>query len=85
MGANAATDLYEVLGNVERILAMEWLCAVQASERSGRNLGTRLEALKTQFRGEVPASRGDYYTHEAMEAALRFVQATPLAQLKKPF
>ncbi len=80
MGANAATDLYEVLGNVERILAMEWLCAVQASERSDRNLGPRLEALKAQFRSQFPATSGDYYAHEAMEASLRFVRSTPLAR-----
>jgi histidine ammonia-lyase len=81
MGANAATDLYEVLGNVQRILAMEWLCAVQASERSGRNLGPRLEALKKRFRATYPATTGDYYAHEAMEASLAFVAATPLSSL----
>jgi histidine ammonia-lyase len=81
MGANAATDLYEVLGNVQRILAMEWLCAVQASERSGRNLGPRLEALKQSFRATYPATSGDYYAHEAMEASLAFVAATPLSSL----
>jgi len=81
MGANAATDLYEVLGNVERILAMEWLCAVQAAERSGRNLGPRLEALKQDFRSKFPAVSGDYYAHEAMEASLEFVVATKLSSL----
>jgi histidine ammonia-lyase len=85
MGANAATDLYEVLGNVERILAMEWLCAVQASERSGRNLGPRLEALKSDFRRAYPAASGDYYAHEGMEAALAFVQSTPLGSLEDAF
>jgi histidine ammonia-lyase len=81
MGANAATDLYEVLGNVQRILAMEWLCAVQASERSGRNLGPRLEVLKQDFRAKYPAASGDYYAHEAMEASLEFVTATKLSSL----
>ncbi|MEY4172289.1 MAG: hypothetical protein RL485_659 [Bacteroidota bacterium] len=85
MGANAATDLYEVLGNVERILAMEWLCAVQASERSDRNLGPRLEALKGDFRRVYPAASGDYYAHEGMEAALAFVQSTPLGSLEDAF
>ena len=85
MGANAATDLYEVLGNVERILAMEWLCAVQASERSDRNLGPRLEALKGAFRRAYPAVSGDYYAHEGMEAALAFVQSTPLGSLEDAF
>jgi histidine ammonia-lyase len=81
MGANAATDLYEVLENVERILAMEWLCAVQASERSGRDLGPRLEALKREFRTGCPATAGDYYAHEAMEAALRFTRQTTIGAL----
>lgn len=85
MGANAATDLYEVLGNVERILSMEWLCAVQASERSSRNLGPRLEALKNEFRRGYPAVSGDYYAHEAMEAALAFVQSTSLGSLDLAF
>jgi histidine ammonia-lyase len=85
MGANAATDLYEVLGNVERILAMEWLCAVQASERSDRSLGPKLEALKASFRREYAASPGDYYAHEAMEAALHFVQTHALGALDEVF
>lgn len=85
MGANAATDLYEVLGNVERILAMEWLCAVQASERSDRSLGPKLEALKASFRREYAASPGDYYAHEAMEAALHFVQTQALGALDEVF
>ncbi|MGA0109404.1 MAG: HAL/PAL/TAL family ammonia-lyase [Schleiferiaceae bacterium] len=85
MGANAATDLYEVLGNVERILAMEWLCAVQAAERSGRNLGPRLEAVRQAFRQAYPSAAGDYYAHEAMEAALQFVRSTTLGDLDQVF
>ncbi len=85
MGANAATDLHEVLGNVERILSMEWLCAVQAAERSGRNLGPRLEALKNDFRRSYPAVSGDYYAHEGMEAALAFLQSTTLGSLDHAF
>ena len=85
MGANAATDLHEVLGNVERILSMEWLCAVQAAERSGRNLGPRLEALKDDFRRGYPAVSGDYYAHEGMEAALAFLQSTTLGSLDHAF
>lgn len=85
MGANAATDLYEVLGNVERILAMEWLCAVQASERSRRDLGPRLEALKAQFRKQFPARQGDYYAHEAMEAARVFLATGDLGAAEAAF
>ena len=53
MGANGATKLVHVLGNLERILAIEWMSAAQAIEfRRPAKTGSLPEKLLAQYRGK---------------------------------
>jgi len=79
MGAAAAIKTWEVVHDVERVLAIELLTAVQALEfrRPARTSG-RLESLVAAFRERVPFVKKDVVMHELMEASLDFVRTLPL-------
>lgn len=54
MGANAATKLYQVVKNTERVLAIELLCAAQAMDfRNPMHLSDALKKFYHDFRQEV--------------------------------
>lgn len=79
MGANAATKLYEVVGNTETVLAIELLTAAQAMEfrRPGKSSPV-LESIHAAFRAQVPFMESDRYLHEDIQKALHFIQNHPL-------
>ncbi|WP_118949853.1 histidine ammonia-lyase [Taibaiella helva] len=83
MGANAATKLKKVIENVQRVLAIELLCAAQAMDFRRPGLSSpALENLLTAFRKEVSFNDADRVLHEDMMKAERFLNqdADPLLQ-----
>ncbi|QCR22713.1 histidine ammonia-lyase [Pontibacter sp. SGAir0037] len=74
MGANAATKLYTVVHNVERILAIELLNAAQALEfRRPLQSSPALEQLVAQYREQVPFVGSDVVLHDYIEKSIAFV------------
>jgi len=83
MGANAATKLKKVIENVQRVLAIELLCAAQAMDFRRPGLSSpALENLLAVFRKEVSFNDADRVLHEDMMKAERFLNqdADPLLQ-----
>ncbi|MBK9286127.1 MAG: histidine ammonia-lyase [Flavobacteriales bacterium] len=79
MGAAAAIKTWHVVNDVERVLAIELLSAVQALEfRRPAKTSGRLESLVAAFRERVPFVKQDVVMHELMEASLDFVRTLPL-------
>lgn len=74
MGANAATKLKKVIDNVQRVLAIELLCAAQAMDfrRPGQS-SPALERVLAAFRKEVSFNDADRVLHDDMIRAERFL------------
>jgi len=78
MGANAATKLYRVIKNVQRVLAIELLNAAQAIDLR-RPLATSkpLEDMWATFREEVAVMNEDRVLHDDMILAEQFLNNDP--------
>ncbi len=75
MGANAATKCKRVIDNLEKILAIELLTAVQALEfRRPLQTSSQLETIIKAFRKEVPFNEVDRVLHDDMKLAIEFIQ-----------
>jgi histidine ammonia-lyase len=75
MGANAATKAYRVIKNVEKVLAIELLSAVQALDfRRPLKSSNRVEEVVTAFRKEVSFVKQDRVLHNDMMKAVAFLQ-----------
>jgi histidine ammonia-lyase len=75
MGANAATKCKRVVDNVEKILAIELLTAVQALEfRRPLKTSTVLEEIVATFRKKVSFNEADRILHEDMMKAVSFLK-----------
>ena len=79
MAANAATKLYKVVENVERLLAVELIAAAQALDFRNEKSSPKVEALRAAFRKEVPTLKEDIYLHPTMQQAVKFVQELDLS------
>jgi histidine ammonia-lyase len=82
MGANAATKLYQVVNNVERILAIELFNAAQAIEfRRPYKTSPYLEELVLQYRKIVPFIKNDqvmyHHIHKTIEFIRQFEMSLP--------
>ena len=78
MGANAATKCKRVIDNVEKVLAIELLTAVQALEfRRPLNTSPQLEEIITAFREEVSFNEADRVMHDDMKLAIAFIKNPP--------
>ncbi len=74
MGANAATKLYKVMQNVQRVLAIELLCAAQALDfRRPAKTSEALEKIHAALRAQVSFMDKDRVLHEDMIVAERFL------------
>ncbi|MDP2188826.1 MAG: histidine ammonia-lyase [Sphingobacteriaceae bacterium] len=73
MGANAATKLYRLLENVQRILSIEWMNACQALDFRTAKSSPRIEAAKADYRKVVAHLDGDRYLHEDMLKSETFI------------
>jgi histidine ammonia-lyase len=75
MGANAATKCKRVVDNVEKILAIELLTAVQALEfRRPLKTSAVLEEIVATFRKKVSFNEADRILHEDMMKAVSFLK-----------
>ena len=75
MGANAATKCYRVINNVEKVLAMELLIAVQALEyRRPLHSSPEIEDVANAFRKKIPFNENDRFLHEDLVNAIEFMR-----------
>ncbi len=75
MGPIAARKAVEIIGNVETILALEWLCAAQAREfKKDLRAGKGAEAAYQLLREHVKPLKTDRYLHTDIEIASGLVR-----------
>ena len=75
MGANAATKCYKIIKNLEQILAIEWMTAVQAVEfRKPLKTSPLLEKKLLDYRKAVSFLETDRYLHEDMKKTVVFLE-----------
>lgn len=75
MGANAATKCKRVIENVEKVLAIELMTAVQALEfRRPLRSSTKLESIVADYRKVVSFNEADRILHTDMMASVQFLQ-----------
>lgn len=75
MGSNAATKLVRVLDNVEEVLGIELLNAVQALEfRRPAKTSPVLEGIINDYRRQVPFVDNDSYLHPLIEKSVLFLR-----------
>jgi len=75
MGANAATKLYRVVNNLEKILAIELFTASQAIEfRRPLKSSDTIENLLSNFRNKVNFVENDKVMYEEINKAVKFLQ-----------
>ncbi len=78
MGANAATKLYKVVKNVQRVLAIELLTAAQALDiRRPKKSSPVLENIMTRLRSEVSFMDKDRVLHDDLIKAEKFLNEMP--------
>jgi len=79
MGANAATKCLRVINNVEKVLAIELLSAVQAIEyRRPMKSSPTLEKIITAFREKISFNVADRFLHDDMLKAVEFIRSYEL-------
>ena len=75
MGSNAATKLYRVVLNTERVLAVELMNAAQALEfRRPARTSAFLEALVEKYRAIVPFVDNDTVMYPHIESSIQFLR-----------
>ncbi|MHC2990784.1 histidine ammonia-lyase [Pontibacter sp. HJ8] len=75
MGANAATKLYKVVQNVERVLAIELMNAAQAMEfRRPKRTAPPLEEVVANYRSQVPFVSTDRVMSPDIEKSIGFLR-----------
>ena len=76
MGANAATKCFQVIENVEKLLAIELLNASQALEfRRPLKSSQQIEKVLVDFRKLIPFIKDDKVMYQEMEATLQFIKS----------
>lgn len=74
MGANAATKCKRLIDNVEKVLAIELLTAVQALEfRRPLKSSDKIEAIVTAFRKQISFNDADRVLHDDLIKAIEFL------------
>lgn len=75
MGANAALKTYQITENVWRVLAIEWMTAMQALEfRRPSKSSSLVEELYNEYREIVPKLEDDRLLHTDIENTLEFIR-----------
>ena len=75
MGSNAATKLYRVVLNTERVLAIEMMNAAQALEfRRPARTSALLEAVVEKYRAIVPFVDNDTVMYPHIESSIQFLR-----------
>ena len=74
MGANAATKCLRVIQNVEKVLAIELLAAIQALEfRRPLKSSPEIEKIVKEFRKKITFNESDRFLHDDMMNAVEFM------------
>lgn len=74
MGANAATQAYRLIRNVERVIAIELMNASQAiAFRNPLKTSPFLESFLELYRKEVSFVKKDRVLHDDIEASIQFL------------
>lgn len=78
MGSNAATKLYRVINNTERVLAIELFNAAQALEfrRPLKSSGI-IEEIFSKYRATVPFIENDTVMYPLIERSVKFIRTNP--------
>ena len=75
MGANGATKAYQVVNNLEKILAIELFAAAQALEfRKPGKTSPMLEGFIAQYRKEVNFVEDDQVMHNDIHKSIDFLR-----------
>ena len=75
MGANAATKMFRVVNNVEKILAYEFFTAAQAIHfRRPKRTSGIIEAVLAMFNQEVPFIQEDELMYPFMNKSVEYIQ-----------
>jgi len=75
MGANAATKCFQVINNLERILAIEFFTSGQALEfRRPLKSSTSIEKIISDYRKEVKFIKEDKVMYEEINKSTKFLQ-----------
>ena len=75
MGSNSATKLVRIVDNVETVLGIELMNAVQAIEfRRPLKTSPRLEKIIEDYRKVVPFIDTDTYMHPLIEKSVEFIR-----------
>jgi histidine ammonia-lyase len=75
MGANGAVKCKRVIDNVEKVLAIELLTAVQAIDfRRPLKTSEQLENIIVSFRKEIPFNETDRILHDDLMKSVTFLQ-----------
>lgn len=75
MGSNAATKLYRIVNNTERVLAIELFNAAQALEfRRPLKSSPAIEAIFAEYRKRVPFISNDEIMYPHIESSVQFVR-----------
>ena len=78
MGANAAVQAYDLVNNVETILAIELLCASQALYFRNENCSEFVQSFLNSFRDHVGFIEQDALMHDHLEEAVKFIQSVQI-------
>lgn len=75
MGANAATKVYRMIDNLEKILGIELMNAAQALEfRRPLKSSKPIEELVAEYRKIIPFVNNDIEMHSSMKKSIEYVQ-----------
>ncbi|MDW8273507.1 MAG: histidine ammonia-lyase, partial [Chitinophagales bacterium] len=79
MGANAAVKCYKVVYNIEKVLAIEFLTAMQALEfRAPLRSSPLIEEIKQQYRKIVPPLVADRILYDDIQVTVDFMRTLKL-------
>lgn len=73
MGANSATKLYRVVENCYTVQGIELLCAAQAMDFRREKSSEKIEALRADYRKQVPFLDTDKYLHPLINKSRDFL------------
>lgn len=75
MGANAATKCLKVLNNVERVLAIEFMTAMQGLDFRNKKSSSIIEDVRKKYRKQVPMVENDRILQIDMMNTVQFIQS----------
>lgn len=79
MGANAAVKCYKVVYNIEKVLAIEFMCAVQALDfRLPLKSSAIIESIKIEYRKVVPHLSKDRVLYDDIQNTVDFMRMIKL-------